>query len=736
MKRPMLISGITTTIICAFLMLFSKTAAIVTVVLAVSAFVLYFIKPLKLRKYIIIPFICIFAVLATLSFLVYTHLNFEPYLKYDSQTLYISGNIITTPVSKDGKTTFIIKTSTISNKNESAKINVTIPENADKNIKLYDFISLEGAEIYITKNDKNRPELTSLSDGILLNAYSDDINFLWHSERDIQYHCLNFREIINKRINAFMHNNTGELLKGMLFGGNNNIESSTLKAFRSSGIAHLLAVSGLHTSLWCGLLMIFMKLFKIHDIAQKIICIIFLLLFCTASGFTPSVLRASVMMISVLVAPLFKRKSDSLNALGFTVTALLLCNPYIVVNASFQLSVSATLGVVLASSYEPKIKEKLSVIKLKPLRSLCEYSLCSLLLSCAATISILPISAYCFNVFSIITPISNLICVKLGFYGLISGTVATGLTFINNNVIKKFATFIFNITEYLINLLINISKWLSSFKYCTIPVHTDWLFYGILCVAIILFTGYIFYKIKDNVNFIKSTAVIAVIALFINISIPLLPTKYSNTLTVFSADNNMHVIIRSGTHYMYISNSNENVSYDIYDYLPKATCESLDYYLVTHLSYNALSDLQKIKRSCSPLQTHVTPSVKYLAHKNNVELPENTIISVNGEYTLNSKISIEIIDTYPMKYAIIKGNERTVYIHLDGDTDFSKVTDAKQGDTFIYTGIVPKKTPQNADTVIISAGSSIRTAAHLKVLKKSCPNVFVTSQDGDIEIYI
>ncbi len=736
MKRPMLISGITITIVCAFLMLFSKTAAIVTIVLAVSAFVLYLIKPLKLRKYIIIPFVCVFAVLATLSFFAYTHLKFEPYLKYDSQTLYISGNVVTTPVTKNGKTTFTLKTKTISNRNESVKINVTVPEDTSEDIELYDFISLEKAELCITKNENNHPELTSLSDGILLNAYSDEVNFLWHSERTIHYHCLNFRETISKKINSFMHNNTGELLKGMLFGDSNNIEAGTLKAFRSSGIAHLLAVSGLHTSLWCGLLMIFLNLFRIPEPAQKIICIIFLVLFCTVSGFTPSVLRASVMMFSVLITPFFKRQSDSLNSLGFAVTALLLSNPYMVVNASFQLSVAATLGVVLASSYEPVIREKLSAIKFKPIRSLFEYILCSLLLSCVASIFILPISAYCFNVFSLITPISNIFCVKLAFYGLISGTVATSLTFINNTVIRSIAIFIFDITEYLLNILVSISKWLSSFKYCTIPVHSDWLIYGVLCVTLILFVGYIIYKIKDNINAVKITAVIAVVALFINISIPLLPTKHSNKLTVFSSGNNLHVIIRSGTHYMYISNSNENVSYDIYDYLPKATCESLDYYLVTHLSYNALSDLQKIKRSCSPLQTHVTPSVKYLAHKNNVELPENTIISVNGEYTLNSKISIEIIDTYPMKYAIIKGNERTVYIHLDGDTDFSKVTDAKQGDTFIYTGIVPKKTPQNADTVIISAGSNIITDEHLKVLKNSCSNVFVTSRDGDIEVYI
>ena len=187
---------------------------------------------------------------------------------------------------------------------------------------------------------------------------------------------------------------------------------------------------------------------------------------------------------------------------------------------------------------------------------------------------------------------------------------------------------------------------------------------------------------------------------------------------------------------MYITDSDETVSYDIYKFLPKATCESLDYYLVSHLSYNNLQDLENIKRNCPPLQTYITPSVKYIAQNNNIDFPKNTIISVTGEYNLNSKINIEIIDTYTMKYAIINGKEKTVYIHLDGKTDFSQVVDCEPGDIFIYKGVVPEKVPQNAETVIISAGTQVLMNTHLKVLKNSCPRVFVTSRDGDIEINI
>ncbi len=736
MKRPMLISSISMTIVCAFLMLFSKTAAVVTVMLAVSVFIIYLIKPLKLRKHIIIPTICIFSLLISVSFLAYTHSKIEPCLQYDGETTYISGKVISTPVSENGYTTFTVKSENISGANKTLKIDVTLPENSAEEIKLYDFVSMDEAEFSVIKNENNRPDITYAADGIILSAYSNEANVLWHSERTPFYYCLRFKEIISQKISDYMHTDTGGLLKGMLFGDSSDIEYNTLKSFRNSGIAHLLAVSGLHTSLWCGLLILLLKLIRVPKKARNVICIIFLIAFCVVSAFTPSVIRASLMMFVVLIAPFFKRKPDSLNSLGFAVTFLLLCNPYIIMSVSFQLSVTSTLGVLLASDYETKIHKKTQNLKLKPLKNTCDYILSSLLISISAGIFTLPVSSYYFNVFSIISPLTNIFCVKLAFYGMLSGTAATGLAFIDNLYIKNIAIFIFDITEYILNTVVDISKTFSSFKHCTVPVHKEWLIYGIITAAVIIFTGFILCKLKRNERAVKITAVFAVVVLFINISVPVLPTRNSNTLTVLSSGNNIHLIIRSGTHYMYIVNGEESVPTDIYDYLPKATCETLDYYLATYLSYEAVYDLEKIKRVVEPLETHITPSIKYVAESKNIEFPENTIVSTTGEYTLNAKINVEIVDTYPMQYVIIKGNEKTVYIHLHGDTNFREVIDTTPGDVFIYNGTVPEEIPENTETVIINSDSSIITDINLTSLKEKSSDFHLTATDGDVQIII
>lgn len=737
MKRPMLISSIAMALICAFLMLFSNIAAVVTALISVSVFIVYFIKPFKLRKYIAIPTVCVCALIICASFLSYNALKIEPCLQYDNKICYISGKVITSPKTEYGYTTFTVKTENIADSRVPLKIDVTLPQSKAENVKLYDFISIEKAKLTVAKNESNRLDTSKASSGVILSADGNGASVLWHSERDPYYYCLRFKESVSQKITDFTEHGTGGLLKGMLFGDSTDIEEDTLSAFRNSGIAHLLAVSGLHTSLWCGLLISLLKLLKVSEKIRNTVCLVFLAGFCTVSAFTPSVLRASLMMSIILIAPFFKRRPDALNSLGFAVTVLLLFNPYIITSISFQLSASSTLGVLLASSYETLIYKYTSKLKFKLLKRFADYILTSFLISIAAGLFTLPISAYHFNVFSIISPLTNIFCVKLAFYGMLSGTFATVLAFLNVGFIKSITIFVFDISEFILNAVVYISKTFSSFKYCTLPVNRTWLVYGIIVGAVIISVGFLIKKLKHSKTVFKISVLLAVVALFINISVPVLPTKYGNTLTVVSAGDNLHLVLRSGTHYMYIVNAQDPTPfYDIYGYLPKATCETLDYCLVTYLSYNAVSDLEKTARTLSPTETHVTPSVKQIAEKMNVTLPENTVIPTTGKYLLNGEIDVEIVDTTPMQYVIIKGKEKTVYVHLHGSTKFDDVIDTSQTDIFIYNGASPEQIPQSAETVIINSDSEIITDANYSESVKSGYNIFLTAQNGDIQFTV
>lgn len=736
MKRPMLICGITLTAVSAFLILYSKTATLVTVILAASVLILYLIKPLKLRKHIIIPAVCIFTLIISIQFSIYTSLKITPLNQYDGQIADISGKVVTLPETDNGYTELTLEADSINYNEEKVKIEVILSEESAENIKLYDYISLKGAELSVPRNDKNDYDLTAASDGIWLTAYSENSEVLWECEKDAFYYCLTLKKTVSDKIDLYLVENTAGILKGMLFGGSNNIDKTTLNAFRSSGIAHLLAVSGLHTSLWCGLLMSLLNFFKANDKIKSIICIFFLILLCIVSGFTPSVTRASLMMLTVLIAPFFKKSPDSLNSLGLAVTVLLLCNPYTVASISFQLSVAATLGVLIAVKFEKRITKITNGIKFKPVKKIADYILSSFTVSAFSSLFALPVSAYHFGIFCIFSPLTNLLCVQLAFYGMITGVISTSLAFINIHFVQDIAILIFRITDLILNTVARTAQAITRLEFCTIPVHKEWLICGILIFAAMMLTGYLFSKRKGRKYILPITAVISVIALFISIFIPILPTPFADTVTVVSSGNNINIVVRSGLHYAYILNTTEAVDGDVYSYLPKATCEELDYFLVPYISIGALTSLSSIGDNLKPTETHINETTNQMAFQRNTALPQNTVIDLEGKYELSDKISIEIVDTYRMQYAIIKGNEKTVLVHLNGNTDFSEVIDTSEADIFIYNGTSPEKIPTNAQTVIISADGSIFTDNNLADVKNKCSDVRITATDGDIQFTI
>ncbi len=730
MKRPMLVSGITMFIVATLLMNFSKIGAIVMLLTGALAFVLFLIKPLKLRRFIIIPAISLATIFICTSFITYTHFKVEPILNLDGSTSYISGKVITTPVTIDGYLNFTLKT------DEDVKIDTTVPCADVENPELYDYISINNAQLSVTKNEKNQFDLSYASDGILLNATGKKANILWECQRTPYYYCLHFKEIVAQRIDDFLPSPTSAILKGLVFGGSEGIPNNIADAFRNGGIAHLLAVSGLHTSLWCGLIIFIFNLFHIPRKIRNIFCIIFLFGFCVVTGFMPSVLRSSLMSLVILTSPYTKTLPDSLNTLGLVTSILLLSNPYLVFNLSFQLSLCATLGVLLVSQYEMAVYRFFySKIKFKPIRASLSYIVCSFLISVGAGLFTMPVSALKFNVLSLVSPVANILCVKPAFYAMICGTIGTATSYIELSFIRKITSFLFNVAELLLDFVCDISLKITDFTYCTIPVHKNWLLNGLVLGGFILLVGYLIFKIKKN-NAFKITSVLTVAVIFINIFIPMLPTPYRDTITVVSSGDNLNVIIRSGTHYAYIINSEETYPSDVYDYLPHATCESLDYWFVTYISYDSCTDLEKLPAVITPKETHITPEIRKMCTTKDVTLPQNAIINIQGKYTLNSQINFEIIDTYPIKYVIIRGNEKTVYIHQHGKTDFSEVVDTSNGDIFIYNSQIPEDIPSSSETVIISGKSDFIIDSDYNNLKGQNENILLTAKDGDIQINI
>lgn len=144
------------------------------------------------------------------------------------------------------------------------------------------------------------------------------------------------------------------LLSALILADRSAIEDETLDAFRSTGLMHLLAVSGLHVGLVglvvYGLLKPILGRFRVRrrrlEVVRAVITLGLLAVYVLVSGASVSVVRAFVMVSALIVGSAMERRRDTLNALGLAAIVLLLHRPSALFEVGFQLSFGAVFAIV------------------------------------------------------------------------------------------------------------------------------------------------------------------------------------------------------------------------------------------------------------------------------------------------------------------------------------------------------------------------------------------------------
>ena len=136
---------------------------------------------------------------------------------------------------------------------------------------------------------------------------------------------------------------------GLLLGDQRFITEEIKENFRLSNLSHMLAISGSHIAYLLPAVLTFFSIFPLHQRFKKCIGIVFLIFFMLLVGFAPSIVRACLMSIYMLLAQIFYKKSDVYQSLGISTIIILAGNPYALLDIGFQLSYGGTIGIVLFS---------------------------------------------------------------------------------------------------------------------------------------------------------------------------------------------------------------------------------------------------------------------------------------------------------------------------------------------------------------------------------------------------
>lgn len=203
---------------------------------------------------------------------------------------------------------------------------------------------------------------------------------------------------------------TAPIAKALLLGYKNELEGNTKQAFARAGLSHIMAVSGLHVGLIIAPFWLIIPYFwtKKHGTKIGLVLLILILVFYAGlTGFSVSVLRASVMAVLLTYGKLFSKSSNSLNLMGIAALVILLFDPSQLFEIGFQLSFSAVLIILLVL---PVIQNVIPYwVRIKWYGA----PIMVVIISLVVQLGLYPLQAFYFGEVSLISPLANALFVPL-----------------------------------------------------------------------------------------------------------------------------------------------------------------------------------------------------------------------------------------------------------------------------------------------------------------------------------
>lgn len=209
------------------------------------------------------------------------------------------------------------------------------------------------------------------------------------------------------------------IVDALVLGVTDDIDDEIRMDYASTGVIHVLAVSGLHVGVIYGVIIFFLKRFNRSRQGKWLVALFSMAIlwgYAFVTGLSPSVLRAVAMFSVALIAGPIQRKPNALNTLGVSAFVLLLLQPSMILSVGFQLSYAAVLGIIV---FYPVLNRLRGKQKGRLTRWLWQMTCVSL----AAQLLTFPLTLYYFHQFPLYFLLANLVAIPAGTLLLIGGMV-------------------------------------------------------------------------------------------------------------------------------------------------------------------------------------------------------------------------------------------------------------------------------------------------------------------------
>ena len=406
--------------------------------------------------------IIIFSIISN-SIVIYKNIEYEKSFK-DEENLEVTAIVLSQKEEKDYNYTYKIKL--LKGKNKNKCLYLKIDKKQEVNLEYGDkiFITGEFQEPQGMRNEGGfnyKEYLKSLN--IYGSVKAKNIKVIEQNKGNI---FMNFTykisDEIKENIEEFMGEKYSGLLIGLLLGDSSKIDENMEENFKITSLTHILAVSGAQVSYIIVAMYSLLKR-KIGIQKTRVVIIASLIFYTALTGFSPSIVRAGIMGIILMISGLVFRKNDIINSIAISLFFMLVYNPFLLENVGLQLSYLGTIGIIGFNKtiililkniqirnrkWKYKINRKLILLisKIKEI----------LAVTMSASLAVVPVMIYHFNLFGTYFLITNLLAsIIIGPITLL-GTLLVIISFISINIAK--------ILSYILKFLIDILLFISSFS--------------------------------------------------------------------------------------------------------------------------------------------------------------------------------------------------------------------------------------------------------------------------------
>ena len=345
--------------------------------------------------------------------------------------------------------------------------------------------------------------LNALADGIALNAAYEKGFALLGQSTSFRARTARLQKRLSAALRQGMASGPAGVLAAMVTGDRTHLSKELRTAYRGAGLSHVLVVSGLHVTIFCGLLDALphkeRERSRAYRRARSLLRAGTALLLVGITGATPSVLRAAVAVWVSSLGVWVGGPADTLTSLGAAGVLMCLGNGYAVYDVGFELSFAAVMGTLAGAEcagrgreryYDRKKKRKSR--REKPSRAVLLFrrfaggvwdSLCVSLCASAATFPVLVLRGMSTTVWAVASGVAVLWLVgpmlSFGLGAALLGLAAEGLPLFE--IIRRPVAFCAEGLAWLMN------EW--AFRVSVLPGASLWFdgtYAALVCLALIL----------------------------------------------------------------------------------------------------------------------------------------------------------------------------------------------------------------------------------------------------------